>query len=691
MSDLVLRFRVLGDGQAKSALRDVRGAALQVGRAMDQAGKSGRMSARQMGQAWSQAGRPMRAQEQLAQRVARDQARAAKQAATAQIREADRAAKAKARFAEKIRRDAVRTARAEEREAQRLTRQQERFAARAARAQETRRRAQVAALGGAVGAVGRFAARGAAVVGGAAALVGGAAIRTRFQNEDAARRLARKGGPGVTGDELLADAERTAAEVRGVRTADVLGAQDAFVTKTGDLDAARRFSKVLAEVSLATGTSADEIGGAAADLFQKFDIKSVDQMAEAMASLAVQGKRGAFELEDAARLFPRVLAAAERFGVDKDAAGLAAVGGFTQLARQSTGSGEEAATAVENAFSQLSVKSGKLSKLGVQVFDENNKGRDFRKVIAETVAATGGDLGQLTSIFGQRGIRAVSPLISRFNETRAQATGSDTERTEAGMRAMLEMFEKATDSSGALAEIQADLASAQQDNSARLTAAWEELMTKLGVALEPALEALLESAEGIDFEQLIDAAKEAGMALSEMVDFLKQVGIIKERRNKVGQSGLRYNESPEEIAARGARAQAAQVRSSARTEGRQLTDGERAELTRLDEAAKGAPRLPRSADPTQVNTVDVAAQPVNAAEFEPAQRPGSGGGSSGGALEAIHQMGDELGRLGFNDVKQQSGQLATVMASLLEAARDAASEIREMGGAARAFKENEGS
>jgi TP901 family phage tail tape measure protein len=690
MPDLILRFRVMNDGQAKAALRGAQSAAKQAGRALDHAGRSGRRGAQETARAWSAAGRPLRSTERLAQQVARAQARAAKKGADAAIREGDRRVKAIARFMEKIKRDELRRIRDVERAEKASAKNRERVAKRLAKVRERRRDELQSIAGGAIGAVGRTALRGARLAVGGAALIGGAALRTRFNNEDAARKLARKGGGSVSGAQLLEEAEGTARSVRGTRSADVLKAQNAFVTKTGDLDAARRFSKTFAEISLATDTAADEIGGAAADLFQKFDIKTIKDMEQAMATLAVQGKRGAFELEDAARLFPRVLAAARRFGVEGNAKGLAQIGGFTQLARQSTGSGEEAATAVENVFSQLAKKSGVLKRAGVQVFDKNNRGRDFRDVISETIAATGGDQGKLNKIFGQRGIRAVSPLIQTFNDTKESAVGTEAERTAEAMRRVREQFDLAADATGAVAEIQLDLANAQKDNSTQVSAAWEELMSTMGKSLAPLAKQLIAGIKGIDFKALAESAGKATKAFIEIADAL---GIInggpehdKNEKNGFG------NEGTKEKRGRKARALASQIRGRAANEKRDLTDEEKAQVEQLDVVAQNAPSLPPGASPTQVAPPDAASLPINEAEFERVERPSDGdGGGSGDAIGAIADLQSKLADLGFGKVKGKTDAVTAALGKLMTAAGEATDMIREMGGAARTFKENEGS
>jgi hypothetical protein len=341
-----------------------------------------------------------------------------------------------------------------------------------------------------------------AVIGGAittaalAAGVTGAAARDALRLQEVSNRLsisARGAGEeAVDPTALRKEFEATAIRTPGVRSIDIAEAVAQFVGKTGNLDVARKSQDVFATVASATGSQVQDVAAAAADLFQKFDINTVEGMADAMSALAFQGKAGAFELKDAASQFAKLSAAASRFGLDKGAGGVRVLGGLTQIARTATGSPEQAATAVEAMFRQFTSREAtkQLRSIGVNPF-KDKKGtqtKDVRDLIVETITKSGGNLTKLQGIFGDEGIRAISPIISAFNEA---------ERTQKGTGAASArgVIDNAINAPGDFSDLQKDAAQAQLDASAKLAATWESITSKLADSTIPAIGRLVDTLE----------------------------------------------------------------------------------------------------------------------------------------------------------------------------------------------------
>lgn len=378
-------------------------------------------------------------------------------------------------------------------------------------------------------------------VGFGASLLGvvGQAAREGVQLQDISTRLsvnARGAGEkGVDPTVLRREFEAAALANPGVKATDVAAGAAGFVAKTGELGVARRFSSTFATVASASGASVEDISNAAADLFQKFDITSIEDMRSALAALTFQGKAGAFEIKDAAAQFAKMSAAASRFGVTKGAEGVKILGGLTQIARSATGSPEQAATAVEATFRQLVSKSKEIQGMGVHVFEKGSKSktRDVRDVLTETIAKSKGSLPKLQEIFGDEGIRGISPLISAFNEAKGKATGTEAEKTAAGMAAIREALAKAIDAPGDWSEVVKDAAAAQKSASAQLDAAWESVKAAVAqdavpalLKLAPAMTSLAETAIGpaiVVFTALVEAA-------GDVVDVFKTIGLLKEKQ-----------------------------------------------------------------------------------------------------------------------------------------------------------------
>jgi hypothetical protein len=580
MADVTYNFSAAGEDAVLNAFRSIdraaEASARKVQRASAQTAATQRRSARQGQTAQERAARQAaqaqaaaarkaaqaakateRAQRAAQLRAARHQLRlleqekkarekAAKAVEKAQRQSRIKAARHQLRLLEREKRVRERAARQEarirSRAARRALRDQQRAASRASQAQAGRRQAIRRGLGRAAGA----GLRAVGAVGAATAGVVGLAAREGIALQDRATRLAIKGsklGAQVDPKRLRQEAQTVAANVRGAKAADVITAQERFVGKTGELGLARKFAEVFAEISVAADTEMGAVGSAAADMYEKFDIKTVEDMSAALAMLAVQGKRGAFEMEDAASQFPKMAAAAARFGL-KGVEGLATLGGLSQIARRATPSGEEAATSVENLFKQLVAKSDVIGKLGVEVFKDKGQTqtRDVRDIIVETIGKAEGNLPALQKIFDVRGIRAVSPLISLFNQTRgkelAKFGGKATAKQEAdatatAMARLRKEIDDAINVSNARKEIERDLAVAQTATSATLTAAWESVVAAVSDEFTPALTDVVQQlatfVSETDFSGVITGFTAVAEAAGLAAEGLQALGLIKKK------------------------------------------------------------------------------------------------------------------------------------------------------------------
>ena len=395
------------------------------------------------------------------------------------------------------------------------------------------------------GARGAFIGGSAAVVASTLGVAGSAARQSLALHEISNRLSISARGAGeeaVDPAKLRKEFEQTAAKTPGVSAMSIANAVQQFVTKTGRLDVARGSQDVFATVASATGSNVEDIAGAAADLFQKFDITKMEDMADAMAALAFQGKNGSFELKDAASQFARLSSAAARFGLDKGSGGVKTLGGLTQIAREATGSPEQAATAIEAMFRQFTSSEAlkKLRKLdggGVNPFVDKGqtKTKEIRELLVETISKAGGNLEKLQGIFGDEGIRAISPIITKFNQAKQTASvggASAKDATEAGAQAARDYLAKMIDAPGDYAELQRDAAQAQQDASAKLSNAWEKIVAGLSDAAIPAITSFVETIENSPgtIEALIGTMENLiyffGALVSATQDVLEYFGLV---------------------------------------------------------------------------------------------------------------------------------------------------------------------
>ena len=193
----------------------------------------------------------------------------------------------------------------------------------------------------------------------------------------------------------------------------LLAGIEAIVEKTGDLDFARDNMMLLAQSIQASGGTGDALGRLSAEL-RKLGITDPAGVARALNLITAQGKSGAFTLGNMAAQGERLFSAFARLGYQGGGA-VRQLGAISQMARQSTGSSEQAATAVEALLRTLS-DAGKIDdiwhELGVNVRDATGAFRPLDLIIKEIVNEAGGDITRLSEIFDAEALRAISGLTT---------------------------------------------------------------------------------------------------------------------------------------------------------------------------------------------------------------------------------------------------------------------------------------
>jgi hypothetical protein len=198
---------------------------------------------------------------------------------------------------------------------------------------------------------------------------------------------------------------------------------DAIVEKTGDLRFAEQNLRNLGLGMRATGADGRAMGELFAE-FQKMGIKAPKDVLQALDILNVQGKEGAFTLQNLAALGPRVITAYTSMGRTGVPA-LREMGAALQMIRMGTGSSEMAATSFEALIRTLgdAKKVKMLQAGGIQVFDpeEAKKGnevlRPVNELLAEIIKKTSGKRTLLSKVFDEEAIRAFSQAAGEFKRT----------------------------------------------------------------------------------------------------------------------------------------------------------------------------------------------------------------------------------------------------------------------------------
>lgn len=198
---------------------------------------------------------------------------------------------------------------------------------------------------------------------------------------------------------------------------EVLAGIDAIVERTGDITFADKIKKEMAIASTATGAAVEDMGALAANLNQKFGILDT-QMMDAFNTLTVQGKAGAFTLQNMAAMGERLFSAASNLGM-KGVDDLKKFGALIQVARIGTGSSEMATTAVERILGNIIAKQDVIAKKGFDIFTNKDlqQYKSIDEIIKGTIVAVKGNQKELQKIFGEEGIRGVSALARMYRET----------------------------------------------------------------------------------------------------------------------------------------------------------------------------------------------------------------------------------------------------------------------------------
>lgn len=197
----------------------------------------------------------------------------------------------------------------------------------------------------------------------------------------------------------------------------VLAGVAAIVERTGNIKYATSVINQLAVASTATGAAVEDIGALASNLNEKLNIGDTDLL-QSLDILNVQGKAGAFTLQNMAAEGERLFSAYGRLG-GKGVDDLRRFGALIQVARTGTGSSEQATTAIERILSGIIEKQSVIKELGFNVFSNEAKQqfKSIDEIIKGVIVAANGNELILGKIFGEEGIRGVTTIARLYRET----------------------------------------------------------------------------------------------------------------------------------------------------------------------------------------------------------------------------------------------------------------------------------
>ncbi len=258
-----------------------------------------------------------------------------------------------------------------------------------------------------------------------ALITGAAGIGAIRQVGNLEERLTRLGIQADVGEEKIDGLKNRIFEVAKapdirVNPGQILSAVEEIIEKTGDLKFAEENIRNIGLAISATGAEGLSIGGILAE-FQKMELGAREAF-EALDILTVQGKQGAFTLQNLAALGPRVVTAYTAMGRSGVTA-IREMGAVLQVIRQGTGSSEQAATSFEALMRVLGDKK-KIELFqsgGIKVFDpealkEGRKVlRPINELMKELVERTKGDRSIIQQVLGDsEAVRSFNAAISEF-------------------------------------------------------------------------------------------------------------------------------------------------------------------------------------------------------------------------------------------------------------------------------------
>lgn len=204
---------------------------------------------------------------------------------------------------------------------------------------------------------------------------------------------------------------------------ELLEAVDTIISKTGDINLARRNLRNIGLAMSASGGSGEDVGSMVAEMSQKLNVTDPKDIQRMLDLLAAQGKEGTFELKDMATQGPRVFTAMNRtgrHGVDA----VREMGSVLQIVRRGTSSAEQASTAYERMIGGLIEKQKELKKLGVEIWDPAalKQGRQQMhstiNIFEDVIRKTKGDQAVLSKLFGEEAIRGISSMATEWQKTK---------------------------------------------------------------------------------------------------------------------------------------------------------------------------------------------------------------------------------------------------------------------------------
>lgn len=299
----------------------------------------------------------------------------------------------------------------------------------------------------------------------------------------------------------------------GVDKTELLQGWQSYVAKSADWSAfagkeGESNLVEMAKLAKATGSNMGEVMNAAGMLRMQNPNLDSGQLTSMMRDIVGQGKMGAVELSDLARVAGRVTASANMYGTGggvTQATNQRRLLGLTQVAMQTSGSAEDAATAVGRFASDVGRHAKENEARGLSVLADKERGtlKDPAEILAEYFRAAKGDLTKMGEGKGNLGLGAESMKLatamsgtysSAYEEAIAKGQKADeaNKTAAAAVKAEVSRYGSAGYSSE---QIDADFKAVRAGNSERMGAAVQRITDVLETRAAPFIEKLADALE----------------------------------------------------------------------------------------------------------------------------------------------------------------------------------------------------
>lgn len=322
---------------------------------------------------------------------------------------------------------------------------------------------------------------------------------------------------GKTGRMDPAEILRKATEVSlatGVDKNELIQGTQGFVAKSSDLPGGMANMEFFAKLAKGSGSKFGDITNAAGILRAQNTKLTEAEMQTTMLNIVEQGKAGAVEISDLARVAGKVTKTGAGYSMNQTEAQRQLLG-LSQIAMKTSGSPDEAATVVSNFGDETYSKAKKLHAAGIQTTEANGFLKDPAQIIQQVFEKTGGNLGSIMNLgYGKRSMKLFESLAPTFREATdgLDPKTSAKEKNRIGAEAVLKQVTDLTGAKGSMESLEGDFKAVMASGAERFDMAMTRIKESVGAKLMPSLEGFIDKLPAFG-----PAAENAATALASLM------------------------------------------------------------------------------------------------------------------------------------------------------------------------------